>query len=132
MVPARSRLQRESLSTTSAVLDAHQAESETGKAGPQPPEVAGFAQWADERQQREESDEPDGRADGDSTHAIDIERLDLGHGVASLADLDLADLGTTELVALCDPLPTGALAVAQLLVGLMVGVTHIRKATADG
>src|SRR5690625_593552 len=131
LVRAQLRLERQGLAAASAVLDAHQAEAEAREARPQPPEVTGIAQGADEGQQREESHEPDGRTDRDRTYAVDVERVDFGDGVAPLSEFDLADLGAAELMALRDPLTAGALAGAQLLLGLMVGVVHVHQATAD-
>ena len=50
-----------------------------------------------ERQQRDERDQPHGRADLDRAHTVDVERLDVGNDVGAVADLVLPRLVVPQL-----------------------------------
>ncbi len=76
---------------------AQQAQAEPRQAGPQPPQPAGLLEVAVERQQRDEGDEPEPHADLHGAHAVDVERLDVGHDVRAVADLVLPRLLVADL-----------------------------------
>ena len=59
-------------------------------------------------------DAPDDGADGHGADAVDIHGLDRGDAVGGAADLELGDLGASELVTTCGALETGPLAMTEL------------------
>jgi hypothetical protein len=93
---------------------ADEAEAEAGDRCPQPPRAAVLLERPEERQDRHGDDSPDDRADGHGADAVDVHRLDLGDPVGRVADLELGQLGTAELVAARGTLEPRDLAVAHL------------------
>jgi hypothetical protein len=82
--PATGGLLGEEVASPAAVLEADQTEPEACDADPQPGQLVVVAQGADERQHREEGDDPRYRADRDRADSVDVERLDLSYEVMRL------------------------------------------------
>ncbi len=97
--PSASRLARR----RRAVLEAEQPEAEAGQAGPQPPRLPDVLEPAVERQQGEEADQPERRADLDRAHPVDVQRLDVGHEEGAVADLVRASAARRVELHAADP-----------------------------
>ena len=86
-VPAK-RL-RFSTSTYQNEIQAEQTQADPGQAGPEPPLLAVVLEPSVERQQGDEPDQPEGGADLDGAHAVDVQGLDVRDEERPLAELVL-------------------------------------------
>lgn len=113
-VGAESFTHEERIASTTAILQAHEAQAESGQAGPEPPVVAAVGKPAEEGQERDRRDRPQDASDSHRPDAVHVERLDLGDAIGPLAEFELSQIRTTELVAPGRPLQSSAFAVTDL------------------
>ena len=81
----------EFVAPTATVLEAEEAEAESGRTDPEPPPAVVVLQRRVEGQQCDESHQPQDRPDRHSADAGDVERLNFSRDVGLLPDFDLLD-----------------------------------------